>query len=63
MVSSTVSRVYLRIRSLPSGALLGIEIAMGVPKRKERQRRGYPPPGFGPMFHSAILGLLIIQGV
>ena len=40
MVSSTVSRVYLRIRSLPSGALLGIEIAMGVFECKESQGEG-----------------------
>ncbi len=55
MVSSNVSRVYLRIRSLAFGAHLGIEITMGVSQRKERQRRGYPPPGFGPMFHECYI--------
>ncbi len=54
-VSSTVSRVYLRICSLAFGALLSIEIATGVSKGKERQRRRYLPPGFGPMFHECYI--------
>ncbi len=54
-VSSTVSAsVSLRL-FLAFGALLSIEIATGVSKRKEKQRRRYPPPGVGPMFHECYI--------
>ena len=50
-------RAYLCVCSLAFGALLSIEIATGVSKRKERQRRRYPPPGVGPMFHECYIEL------
>ncbi len=48
-------RAYLCVCSLASGALLSLEIATGVSKRKERQRRRYPPPRVGPMFHECYI--------
>ena len=48
-------RAYLYVCSLAFGALLSIEIATGVSKRKEKQRRRYPPPGVGPMFHECYI--------